>query len=479
MQTGNDTVQQDWNIVVITSDEHNAKIMGCAGHPIIKTPAIDRLAREGTLFTKAYCAYPICAPTRQSFITGRYPKEHGQLSNSYVFDKRNETWAHHFKKHGYTTACIGKMHTNHEDFEYGYDYRYSKNSIPEEIHQARKENPSYYDPEDEKVFATMTDSFGKRSRFTGKVVRDGNLEHDGVMTMEALRYLHAHKEDKFFVHISLTQPHWPWDSPQRFYYMYDPAAIDLPKAEPGELEQNNEAWKKFVGMGWNQNTDEHNRVCRARYYGSISWMDYNIGKILDTLDELDLTRRTLVIYFSDHGDMAGEKGLWLKQLMYDSSARVPMVIRMPGIVPAGAENAQLINHVDLFPTLAGLVGAAADLPEILTGTDYSAVVKGEAEGPEYTFSMAGIDADWNTLPKQLMVRSERWKLILYDVEDPRKRYVLYDMENDPEERTNLAYKEDCRDIVLRHRDAIDRFSQSLRKPLFELSKMNKRSTEED
>jgi choline-sulfatase len=459
-----------WNVVVITSDEHNAKLMGCAGHPIIQTPALDRLAGEGMLFTKAYCAYPICAPTRQSFITSKYPKEHGQLGNSFVFDMRNETWAHHFKKHGYTTACIGKMHTNHEDFEYGYDYRYSRGSVSLEVVRGVKANPPQEDPEDQKVYQAMSDKRPK-SRFFGRVLPDdGRWEHDGIMTDEAIRYLHEHKDDKFFVHISLVKPHWPWDCPEPFYHMYDPAAIDLPKAEPGELVQNHEAHEKLYGQGWYKNTDEMNRLARARYYGSLSWMDHNVGKVLDTLDELDLTQKTLVLYFSDHGDMAGEKGLWLKALMYDSSARVPMIIRMPGAVASGALNEVLINHVDLYPTLAGLVGAAGDLPGDLTGKDWSGAIVGDTAGPEYTFSMEGLKENWDTPPHQLMARSQRWKLIRYRVDEPAKSLVLYDMEGDPEERTNLAYRPEFRDVVERHVGAMDRFMQSLRKPKFELVK---------
>lgn len=457
----------DWNIVLLTSDEHNAKLMGCAGHSQIRTPALDRLAGEGTLFTKAYCAYPLCAPTRQSLITGKYPTEHGQIGNSYVFDKRNETWAHHFKKHGYTTACVGKMHTNHEEYEYGYDYRYSRVDIPEEIEQKRREQPPKYDLQDERVYQAMTDNWGKKKRFSGMVASDGSWEHDGVMTDEAIRYLRRHQDEKFFLHVSLVKPHWPWDSPEEYYYMYDPETIDLPQAVPGELEQNYIAWKRYVGFGWNHNTEAQHRLCRARYYGSISWLDSNIGKILDTLDELDLTRRTLVIYSSDHGDMAGEKGLWLKSLMYDSSARVPLIVRMPGVVPAGRINDLLINHVDLFPTLAGLVGAADDLPET-TGRNYANGVLGAPADSEYTFTVEGLSPDWGVLPLQLMARSSRWKLIQYNVEDTNQRFVLYDMENDPRETANLANDEAYSDVVREHREAMDRFWSGLVKPRFEL-----------
>ena len=145
---------RDWNILVITSDEHNPKIMGCAGHPMIRTPAIDRLAREGTMFTRAYCADPICAPTRQSIMTGNYPQEHGQFTNSHVFNDNVRTWGHHFKEHGYATACIGKTHTNGPDNKIGFDYR----NVARDGRAKRS-----WDAEDKKAYDASPDT-----RFSGR-----------------------------------------------------------------------------------------------------------------------------------------------------------------------------------------------------------------------------------------------------------------------------------------------------------------------
>ncbi|KRE55948.1 sulfatase-like hydrolase/transferase [Paenibacillus sp. Soil750] len=469
--------RNNWNILVITSDEHNAKIMGCANHPIIRTPGLDRLASEGTLFTKAYCAYPICAPTRQSFITGQYPLEHGQLSNAHVFDKRTLTWAHHFKQHGYTTACIGKMHTNHESYEYGYDYRYSTEHFTEDIKARRASDPPQFDPDDKLIFDAMTDirAGGKQpSRLHGKVVKDESLETDAIMLKEAVQYLTAHQSQKFFLHVSFVQPHWYWNTNKQFYYMYDPANIDFPESVPGELESNAVVYKMAEQAGWFQNTEKMNRLARARYYGSISWMDHNVNQLLDTLDALKLTENTLVVYFSDHGDMAGEKGLWLKNQMYDSSARIPLIMRMPGVVPAGKVNETLINHVDLFPTLAGLTSALEHLPTTLSGNDLSGsvIISGSRnedphEERKFTFSMQGLHSV-DSVPMQVMARSERWKFIQYNLEAPEQRYVLYDMNNDPDETHNLAYKDSLQLVVAEHLQAINGFLRGLRKPVYKV-----------
>lgn len=454
---------KDWNILFITSDEHNAKVMGCAGNPVIKTPAMDRLAREGMMFTKAYCADPVCAPTRQSMYTGLYPQEHGQFGNSIIFSEHNKTWAHHFKKHGYTTAVIGKTHDNNPEYDLGFDLKLQKG---ENIRNTKPLKRSEYDPDDQLVYNSVSDV-----RFSGMVINDPLAEHDGIVLNESIRYLKENKDKKFFLHVSFTKPHWPWNAPKEFYYMYDPEKIDMPHIIPEDLDGNILAKDRYFGdTKWNEITEEQNRLFRARYYGSISWLDSNISKVLDTLDELDLAKKTLVVYSTDHGDMAAEKGLWLKNIMYDGAARIPFIIRAPGVIEAGTKNSELINHVDFFPTFAIMVGAEKDLPDNLTGKDLSGVILGKEKGPEFTFSVNGVTSA-DEPPKQVMARSQRWKFIRYDIKDESNMYVLYDMENDPDEIHNLAYNSECQDVVRLHNDAVNNFLASLKKPKFEPKKL--------
>ena len=438
-----------WNVLVITSDEHNPKMLGCAGHPVIKTPAIDRLAREGTLFTRAYCADPICAPTRQSFMTGNYPQEHGQFTNSHVFNEHLRTWAHHFHDHGYATASIGKLHTNNEACKFGFDYRnVAGNGKP------RKR----YDPEDKKAYDASPDR-----RFSGMILDTPEREHDGIVAEDAIRWLKQNQDKPFFLHASMVKPHWPWDAPNDFYHMYDPAKIDFPRQIPGVLNNDWAPRKVYERCQWSKITEKMHRIYRARYYGSLSWLDSNVGKLLDAVDNLKLTDRTLVVYFTDHGDMAAEKGCWLKSLMFDASARIPLVFRMPGVIPAGRKSNELINHVDLFPTLAALVGADSGIPGNLTGKDLSQAVLGTGPGRELSFSVHGVHA-WNQPAQQTMVRSKRWKFNWYpEAEEERDKYVLYDMENDPDEITNLAGKPEYKAVVHEHQEAIHEFLAHLKK----------------
>lgn len=458
------------NILVITSDEHNPRHLGCAGHPIVKTPNLDRLAAAGTRFDKAYCAQPICAPTRQTFITGLWSFEHGQYSNAHVFDTHHPTWAHHFGDAGYHTACIGKMHTNNEASPFGFDHRFSRAHVPEQLQQARHDNPPTHDPHDKALFDTVVDDWGKPPRLRGAIAAgDGQYEHDGIMTDQSISFLQQHTADPatrdkpFFLHASLTQPHWPWVLPRDFYFMYDPTTVDYDPPVPGELDHNAFALKRRRAFGWEKNSDAVNRLARARYYGAISWLDHNVGRLLNTLDELGVARNTLVLYFTDHGDMAGEKGLWLKSLLYDSAARIPLIARLPNIVPVNTVNHTLINHVDLFPTIAGLAGTAATLPDRISGQDLSRSITHAQPGPAFTISFDGVYRD-GTGCSQIMARSARYKLIRYDVEDPALRLVLYDMTADPDETTNLAHDPTLAAVVRDHRRTIDSFFAALKTP---------------
>lgn len=435
----------DWNILFITSDEHNPKITGYEGNPTIKTPALDQLARQGSYFSKAYCATPVCAPTRQSIITGLYGTQHGQHGNSDRFSDTNKTWAHFFESKGYYTGIVGKTHHNNPNYHLGYSYW-----MEDSLLKKKQSDGGNFDPQEKALFKSSPDK-----RLNAKVLNGLNAGHDGAVLEESIKFLTENKNKKFFLHASFFAPHWPWNTPKEFYYMYDPNKIDMPILVDNDLEDDPLAKNKYQKFNWNQITPEQQRLFRARYYSSVSWVDYNIGELLKKLDQLGLSKKTLVIYTSDHGDMAGEKGLWLKNLMFDSSARVPCIIRMPGVVPANRKNKALINHVDLFPTIAGLVKANSGLPK-MAGKNYAAVVKGTAVGASYTFSTDQNNANGATI---LMVRSKRWKYILEN-----KNQVLYDMEQDPNEINNLAQKMEYKSILKEHQKALDDFLVSLKNP---------------
>lgn len=459
-------INRDWNILLITSDEHNPKIMGCVGHPQIKTPGIDRLASEGLLFTKAYCVVPVSAPTRQSMMTGLYAQEHGQIENNYAFDTRNKTWGNYFKQADYTTACIGKMHTNDENSNHGFDFRYSSAQAKK---QAWKNGGGATNAVTDSIDKITFDSQPDK-RLTAKVLAGQNRHQDGAVLDAALQYLNENRNNKFFLHVSFLMPHYTFFAPKDFYYMYNPQNIQLPKYNPDDLDDDILAKKTGIDNKWNLFTYEQKKLSLARYYASLSWMDYNVNQILNTLDSLGLAKHTLVIYTSDHGDMAAEKGLWLKNLMFDASARVPLIMRMPGVLPAGTTSDELISHIDYFPTFAGLTGAEDCIPEGISGKNLSKVILNKAKGRDYLFSFQGIPGGSGS--RMSMVRSKDWKFILYNREKGNNK-VLYDMKNDPDETKNLANNPKYSALISEFEKAINAEVSGMKKPAFDVRKAEK------
>ena len=177
------------------------------------------------------------------------------------------------------------------------------------------------------------------------------------------------------------KPHWPWDAPNSFYHMYDPAKIDFPRLVRGDLDDDWAPRQVYNNWSWNKITEQMHRVYRARYYGSLSWLDSNIGDAAEDARPIEAgatgpwwcIRPTTATW-------RPKKGIWLKSNMFEASARVPLLIRMPGVVAAGKQSSELINHVDYFPTLAGLVGAEAGLPKNLTGKNLAPMVLGARQG---------------------------------------------------------------------------------------------------
>ena len=450
-----------WNIVFITSDQHNPKIMGCAGNPIIKTPAMDRLAGEGVYFSKAYCCTPTSAPTRQTIITGLYPQEHGQLSNAMAFDPRIPTWAHFLKSKGYKTAFFGKSHTYTTDDQLGFDVREEDPKLDWSFSQLGKQLPA--PPYDQSVYEAIFDD-----RFKGNPLTKGTARVDGRTLVKSLDWIDANKNENFFIHCSFSQPHYGWVSPENFYLMYNPDNIDFEPIIPDQIKDNWKAKDLVSEYQWTNITEAQHRLCKARYYGSISYIDNCIGEILNLLDQLNLSKKTIVVYSSDHGEMAAEKGMWFKDNMYDAAARVPLIIRMPDVIRAASKYDSLISHVDYFPTIMGLANISSNLPENLSGINLAEKIKNPAQasgtGRKYAFCANQIDKNTVLPPVQMMVCDSRYKYIKYTEKGISKTEseLLYDMQNDPSELTNLATNTRYNLIMEGFRSAMTNHLQTLK-----------------
>lgn len=443
------------NVLYLCSDEHNPALMG--DHPVVNTPHMDRLRDESLNCTKAYVASPVCAPTRQSWLTGLHAAEHGQLGNQYAFDTRIPTVVESFKGAGYRTACLGKLHTwaPEVDGMMGFDRILNENSGDawKEVRQTwriSRETPEF-DTDDAKLFAAMP--FGER--FSGRVRPDVGSCSSWLLAQEARTELQTAGDKPFFLYVGFRLPHYPFDLPRDWYYRFDPA--EMPGAFGPDSAASPGTRFQARKRGWDKLTAEHHRLLQARYYAAIEYTDHLVGEVLAELDAQGLRENTLVIYTSDHGDMAGERGVWLKHTMFDASARKPLFLRMPGLRAGSFDH--LISEVDVLKTVAGLVGVAHDHG---SGRDLSAALLSGAEARTTAFAADYLQEDGGV--GMTMTRGRRFKLTHYREPSFQQTAVeLFDMEQDPAESHDLStdplYKPVVDELLHREQSWLDGLEQ--------------------
>lgn len=418
-----------WNVVMLVSDEHSPRLPRPGQPSWVQTPHLDRLCREGVQLTRAYATSPICAPARMGLLTGRYPYETGVLSNHHIFDPRNQTIADVFRAGGYHTAAVGKTHVNHPSATYGFDVWMSKESAAFRLEtRGRREQvrPLPVPAAERALWEGISDR-----RLRGAPIAAEWTLMSGVVLDTLSQWLAHPPREPFFVYASWTEPHWYWHLPEDLYDLYDPASIPLPPA-PGPLSPVPASIRQKAG--WDRMSEAQHRLCLAKYGAAITYSDRVLGRVMQLLDQNGLSEKTILVYTTDHGDMAAEKRMWLKGVMYDAAAGIPLVIRAPGLLPAGKPSRALMSGADLLPTLAGLAGVP--VPAWVTGGDLTAALKGEHSGPEHLFATLS-GRPGHGAPGQLMARDDRWKLIRYRQGQERSE-ELYDMQEDPDEARDLA-----------------------------------------
>lgn len=436
--------RQRKNLLIISSDEHRHDAMSCAGHPVLQTPRLDGLAAQGVRLTQSIASAPLCAPARQSMLTGLLPSEHGQLGNGFVFDARHPTLVEAARDAGIYTAGFGKLHLNNgqEDLAScaGFQRFDAGNTtelwyITELQKQLRSSKPpGRLDPEDEAVWKALST---KDHRFWGMPLDDVSLlpdERIAALTKQELE--HAPSDRPWLIYCSLRQPHHYWTLPRQHYYRYALELIDAPVLPDGMTRRDRERASRY---GWDAMTPEQVAVCRARYYGAIDYVDTQVGGILDHLEKMGLAEDTVVAYISDHGEQLGEHGLWFKGTMHPGSVRVPTIIRAPSKLQAGSESEVLLAGVDLLPTLMNLAGweLPAMLPDgqPISGRDLSGALMGLEPGPKAQFAMMaggrGVDLS--------MVATQQHRLVAHGLgRDRPKALQLFDRKSDPHGQADLA-----------------------------------------
>ena len=427
-------VMQPKNLLFIMSDEHNPKFLGCAGHPLVKTPNLDRLAASGTYFTNAYSNGPICVPSRASFATGRYTHDIGYWDNAHPYDGRVPGWGHRLQETGHKVVSIGKLHYRNASDPTGFD----RQIIPMHVVDGVGD-----------VLGSVRDPLPVRHRSKSLAEKLGPGEtsytkYDRDIVEETKNWLAEAAEDRdeqpWVLFVSLLCPHFPLVAPEQFFKLYEPADMPLPKqCRPEEREDH-----PWIDANRNCFThdlyfdDEKRRLAIASYMGLCSFTDDNVGKVLSALDQSGLADETRVIYVSDHGDNLGARGLWGKSNLFEESAGVPLILSGPD-VPVAKICRTPVSLVDGYPSIMDAVGE-----------DFG---DGKLPGRSW-FSIAAepYDSDRTVLSEYhavgaatgaFMLRQGRYKYCYYVGMAPQ----LFDLENDPEELSDLASNDGMRDQI--------------------------------
>ncbi len=465
------------NILLISSDQQHWNTLGCL-NPEISTPALDRLAEEGTLYTRAYCPNPTCTPTRSSMITGKAPAQHGAVSLGMKLPEHEPTVGDIFQRAGYRTALVGKAHFQPlqgtgdypsleawpilQDLDFWRDFNGPFYGF-EHIELARNHTTEAHVGQhyaiwmEEKGLDNWRDYYETPTGNNDSQVRKWLIPerfHYNAWIAErsnALLEKYADNDEPFFLWSSFFDPHPKYLVPEPWDTMYEPASVTVPRVTPGEHEVNPPhfrltqqpdpdftPWLEEGGNGLHGcHCHLHDRDELARdiacYYGMVSCMDRYIGDILNRLEELGLAENTLVVFTSDHGHFFGQHGLIAKgPFHYEDMIRVPMIVRWPGVCQAGARSEALQLLSDL--PVSFLSACGLDVPVDMTAIDQSEVWAGRM-----TAARNEVLVENHHQPTTLHARTlvtERYKLTVYCHRDYGE---LFDLESDPGEERNLWY----------------------------------------
>nr|MDQ3622951.1 sulfatase [Verrucomicrobiota bacterium] len=422
------------------SDDLNNRL-GCYGDPLVKSPNIDRLAARGVKFDRAYCQFPLCNPSRASFMTGLRPDTTKVYENKTHFREvlpETVTMPQTFQKAGYFTARVGKL------YHYGVPTQIGTSGLDDPPSWQKVVNPHGRDKEEEdKIFTLKRGQFGGTLSWLAADGTDAE-QTDGIGAAEAIKLLEANRDRPFFLSVGFYRPHTPYVAPKPYFELYPLDRIKLPVL-PANLTDLFPKPALQSKQAHDAMTDELRKQALQAYHAATSFMDAQVGRLLDALDRLGLADKTIVVFHSDHGYHLGEKGLWQKMSIFEESARVPLIIALPGNAANGRACARTVELVDLHKTLADLCGLAPDAKT--EGASLRPLItdpQAKWERPAFTqvtrgAAAAASEGARGKRGQRFMgrsVRTERWRYTEWD--EGRQGVELYDHDADPRELKNLA-----------------------------------------
>jgi choline-sulfatase len=426
------------NILVICADDHAAYVAGAYGNRQVRTPNIDRLAAGGILFERAYCNSPVCTASRQSFLTGRYPRTVGVTRLETPLPDSEVTMAETLRRAEFDTAAIGKMHFN-SNLKHGFDLR-----IDQSEHRAwLAAQPPAAQPtatlpsgvEVQPPWRPFQDPARVWLNSACRPVGAFDAQMDGsYFAAQAAEYLAKRRDKPFFLMVSFYEPHSPYRFPVEFRDRHRAEEFSAPVPGPEDAARVPQVFRDL--------TDNEKQGIAAAYYTSVEYLDKNVGAVLDALDRSGRAADTVVVYLSDHGYLLGQHGRFEKHCSFEEAVRAPLVIRFPGRIAPGRRTRALVELVDLVPTIYNLCGFQTTAP--LQGRSLMPLLRAQTTKHRDHVIVEYAPND------EVMIRDEYWKLIYergaqrrtdgYDFAGPLVPNVfrLYDLHSDPQELHNVV-----------------------------------------
>jgi choline-sulfatase len=423
------------NILLIISDQHSPHLLGCAGDPLVRTPHLDALAGRGVRFENAYCACPLCVPSRMAFMTSRHCQDIEVWTNSCTLASDIPTFAHALGAGGYETVLGGRMHFIGPDQRHGFQRRL--------IGDVTSSMPGGPGPD----LGNIPPGSTGQDRIAVEVAgpgRTGYQAYDDAVVEACGDYLRERStqggEKPFLLVAGFVLPHCPFIAPKTLYdYYYENMHMpELPEAYFDSLHTVMRGWRerrRIDDLG-----EEQIRKARAGYYGLVEYFDANVGQLIAGLNAAGLNEDTVVIYVSDHGDSAGENGLWWKSNFYEASAGIPMIISAPGRYPEGISRDEVVSLLDIAPTLADI--GDTEPPAEISGESLTPLLSAAPAPGWHNEAISEFTGSVRGDPPGRMIRRGPWKLIQYRGHEP----MLFNLDEDPHEFTDRAADRSCRQI---------------------------------
>jgi choline-sulfatase len=416
------------NVLLVMVDQLVPFLTGAYGHPVVQTPNLDRLAAEGVRFDAAYTPYPLCSPARASLLTGKYASSFGCYDNAAVMPPDEPTLAHHLTNAGYETVLTGKMHFVGPDQLHGFRRRLTTDVYPASMDWV----PT---TDDEGRFARGGHARSYVPPLVGVERWTKFLSYDEETHFRALEFIRerarADTAEPFFLVASYHHPHDPFKVTQELWDLYEGAQVDVP-SWPDDVASTYSAMDRWANEAHETDAvdldDPDNlRAMRRAYYGLVTYVDRKLGELVSALEQTGQADDTIVIFTSDHGDMLGERRMVQKRCFYEWSARIPLVVRVPGVGTRTV--AEPVSLLDLAPTLLDLVGVEPEVP--MHGESFAPLLQGISTGERAVLSEYHVE---KVRAPCFMARRGRWKYILVHGHETQ----LFDLEADPGEWTSLA-----------------------------------------